>query len=97
MSGRAHPATPWAREAWAALSEERRAAVEAAIPDGHFLSMGAGRHRGDWTIHLMRGEPVSREQPVYPVEVAVVRGLPRIEAACYAAIFEGLGALVPHG
>ncbi len=86
MSANVGLSTPWAREAWAALGADRQAAIEAAVPEGHFLSLGAGRSRGDWTASLFRGELTGRERPV---EVAVVRHRPTFESACWHAIYAG--------
>lgn len=52
--------TPWAREA---LTPEIRARIEAIVPpELGRLTLGAGRHKGDWSAYLFtdrrhRGDP----------------------------------------
>lgn len=45
--------TPWGRDYYAALSDDERAAIEARIPDGYRMSIGAKTRPGrDWVVRI---------------------------------------------
>ena len=65
MSGRLDASTPWVR---AALPAADRASVEAMVPDGHRLVIGA-RRPGTWNLVLYRdgaevGRTVASGEPI---------------------------------
>jgi len=57
MSGQLVGNTRWGREAIDAMKSADRAAIEEAIPDGMYITVGAARSKGDWTLALKNGKP----------------------------------------
>ena len=55
MSGHIVTGSPWGRNALAHMDPETRARIEAAIPDGHTISIGFGRNPIDATLILRDG------------------------------------------
>ena len=87
MSGTVIASTPWSRTAlrnFAHQYPDELAAIEEAIPDGHYIVFGAARRPGDWTMVLMREDD---QAPTREVARAVHQTT--IQSGCYAAIHAG--------
>lgn len=48
--------SPWTRAAIKALTPEELEAIEDILPDDMFVTVGASRRPGSWTIWLMQGD-----------------------------------------
>lgn len=55
MSGQIRPTSPWSRTHVKAIDPDVLAELEASIPDGHYITVGARTKPGDWSIRLVEG------------------------------------------
>jgi hypothetical protein len=51
---RIHGGSPWTRTAIKNLSADELEAIDAMLPEGMFVTLGAARRPGNWRVHLMR-------------------------------------------
>ncbi len=79
MTSRIHGGSPWTRTAIANLTADELEAIDAAIPEGMFVTLGAARRPGNWTVHLM-------QDGRYPVSVARVTDVHYIPGGVIAAV-----------
>lgn len=74
--------SPWGRQAVARMDRDERAAIIAAIPPTHSITVAAERSRGVWSVRLWRdGIEVDRVKPAYDVANACRTLLARLEDA----------------
>jgi len=73
MSGHIVTGSPWGRNALAHMDPESRAQVEAAIPDGHTISIGFGRNPIDATLILRQGHREVRRVVTRSIEAGCER------------------------
>lgn len=72
----------WTRTAIVNLSPDELAAIEAALPPGMTVTLGAQYRPGQWVIHLMlKGKPVLRVDGVRNIPNGVVTAVKRWKAA----------------
>ncbi|HXJ63842.1 MAG TPA: hypothetical protein VNN79_08820 [Actinomycetota bacterium] len=78
---RIHGASPWTRTAIADLSADELEAIDAILPEGTWVTLGAGRSPGNWRVFLMR-ENGTR----YPDVVQRVEGVHNIPNGVRTAV-----------
>ena len=78
---RIHGGSPWTRTAIANLTADELEAIDAMLPEGTYVTLGAGRSPGNWRVFLMR-ENGTR----YPDVVQRVEGVRNIPSGVQTAV-----------
>jgi hypothetical protein len=79
--------SPWTRTAIKNLTPEQLADIAAVLPDDMFVSLGAARSPGVWTIHLLldgpdgHGVEVARVDHVHDIPNGVRRAVSQYQAS----------------
>ena len=104
---RIHGGSPWTRRAIADLSADELEAIDAMLPEGMYVTLGAARRPGNWRIHLMREngtrypELIGRVEDVHyipnGVQTAVNRWRWAVADKEARAMLAEAGVAVPHG
>ena len=84
---RIHGGSPWTRRAIADLSADELEAIDAILPEGTYVTLGAGQRPGNWRVFLMR-ENGTR----YPDVVQRVEGVRNIPNGVQTAVNRWLAA-----
>jgi len=79
---RIHGGSPWTRTAILQLTPDELDQIEAVLPPGMTVMLGAERRPGTWIVHLMlKGTPVHRMDGVHHIPTGVVTAVNRWRAA----------------
>ena len=61
-------ASPWTRTAIANLTADELEAIDAMLPDGMTVTLGAARRPGNWTVFLIATTAAGHPEQVYRLD-----------------------------